>query len=42
MSDRGSIYIAGLDLGRPHEFTALSVLERTEVPSRQKMTGTEG
>jgi hypothetical protein len=33
MSDRESIYIAGLDLGRPHEFTALSVLERTEVPS---------
>ena len=32
MSDRESIYIAGLDLGRPHEFTALSVLERTEVP----------
>src|SRR5262249_50063783 len=29
MSDK--VYIAGLDLGRPHEFTALSVLERTEV-----------
>jgi hypothetical protein len=33
MSDRRSIYLAGLDLGRPHEFTALSVLERTEVPN---------
>lgn len=32
MSDRGPVYVAGLDLGRPHEFTALSVLERTEVP----------
>src|SRR5271166_435110 len=32
MSDRRSISIAGLDLGRPHEFTAFSVLERTEVP----------
>jgi formylglycine-generating enzyme required for sulfatase activity len=30
MSDK--VYIAGLDLGRPHEFTALSVLERTEMP----------
>src|SRR5262249_7305807 len=30
MSDK--VYLAGLDLGRPHEFTALSVLERTEVP----------
>ena len=33
MSNRGSVYIAGLDLGRPHEFTALAVLERMEVPS---------
>jgi hypothetical protein len=33
MSDSRSVYIAGLDLGRPHEFTALSVLERREVPS---------
>lgn len=32
MSDREPVYVAGLDLGRPHEFTALSVLERTEVP----------
>ena len=32
MNARPSVYIAGLDLGRPHEFTALSVLERTEVP----------
>jgi hypothetical protein len=32
MSEKESIYIAGLDLGRPHEFTALSVLERTEMP----------
>ena len=30
MSDK--VYIAGLDLGRPHEFTALSALERTEMP----------
>src|SRR5262245_13775906 len=30
MSDK--VYLAGLDLGRPHEFTALSVLERTEIP----------
>jgi hypothetical protein len=30
MSDK--VYLAGLDLGRPHEFTALSVLERTETP----------
>jgi hypothetical protein len=30
MSDK--VYIAGLDIGRPHEFTALSVLERTEMP----------
>ena len=34
MSDK--VYIAGLDLGRPHEFTALSVLERTEVPDPDK------
>jgi hypothetical protein len=33
MNARPPIYIAGLDLGRPHEFTALSVLERTEVPT---------
>src|SRR5215469_6806042 len=32
MSVKPPIYIAGLDLGRPHEFTALSVLERTELP----------
>jgi hypothetical protein len=32
MSAKPPLYIAGLDLGRPHEFTALSVLERTEVP----------
>jgi hypothetical protein len=25
-------YVDGLDIGRPHEFTALAVLERTEVP----------
>ena len=31
MNARPSVYIGGLDLGRPHEFTALSVLERTEV-----------
>jgi hypothetical protein len=30
MSDK--VYIAGLDLGRPHEYTALSALERTEMP----------
>jgi hypothetical protein len=30
MSDREPVFIAGLDLGRPHEFTALAVLERTE------------
>jgi hypothetical protein len=34
MNDK--VYIAGLDLGRPHEFTALSVLERTEVPDPDK------
>jgi hypothetical protein len=33
MSVKPPVYIAGLDLGRPHEFTALSVLERTEVPA---------
>jgi hypothetical protein len=32
MNAKPSVYIAGLDLGRPHEFTALAVLERTEVP----------
>jgi hypothetical protein len=31
MSVTPPLYIAGLDLGRPHEFTALAVLERTEV-----------
>jgi hypothetical protein len=30
MSARPPLYLAGLDLGRPHEFTALSVLERSE------------
>jgi hypothetical protein len=33
MSGKPPLYIAGLDLGRPHEFTALAVLERTEVPN---------
>lgn len=32
MSAKPSLYIAGLDLGRPHEFTAFAVLDRTEVP----------
>ena len=32
MNVKPPVYIAGLDLGRPHEFTALAVLERTEVP----------
>ncbi|HEY7153836.1 MAG TPA: hypothetical protein VH575_07735 [Gemmataceae bacterium] len=32
MSREPAVYIAGLDLGRPHEFTALAILERTEVP----------
>jgi hypothetical protein len=40
MSDRAPVYIAGLDLGRPHEFTALAVLERTEVPSPDDSTRT--
>jgi hypothetical protein len=31
MNAKPPIYLAGLDLGRPHEFTALSVLERTEL-----------
>ncbi len=30
MSAKPPKYVAGLDLGRPHEFTALAVLERTE------------
>jgi hypothetical protein len=30
MTAKPPIYVAGLDLGRPHEFTALAVLERTE------------
>ncbi len=30
MSTKPPLYIGGLDLGRPHEFTALAVLERTE------------
>ncbi len=33
MSARPPLYLAGLDLGRPYEFTALAVLERTEVPA---------
>ena len=33
MSDRESVIIGGLDLGRHDEFTALSLLERTEVPN---------
>jgi hypothetical protein len=33
MIAREPAYIAGLDLGRPHEFTALAVLERTELPN---------
>jgi len=32
MSAKPAVYVAGLDLGRPHEFTALSVLERTQLP----------
>ncbi len=32
MSARPPVYLGGLDLGRPHEFTALAVLERTETP----------
>ena len=32
-NDRAPAYVGGLDLGRPHEFTALAVLERTEVSS---------
>ena len=30
MSATPPLFLAGLDLGRPHEFTALAVLERTE------------
>jgi hypothetical protein len=40
MSDRAPVYLAGLDLGRPHEFTALAVLERTEVLSPDDSTRT--
>jgi hypothetical protein len=40
MSVRPPVYIAGLDLGRPHEFTALAVLERTEAPSSDDPTRT--
>jgi hypothetical protein len=32
MNAKPPLYLAGLDLGRPHEFTALAVLERTELP----------
>ena len=31
MSATPPLFIAGLDLGRPHQFTALAVLERTEM-----------
>ena len=31
MRAKPPLFLAGLDLGRPHQFTALAVLERTEV-----------